>query len=276
MNLENQERIGNYFGEDVECVRGFDPLYSWRLYADGTGWTGINVNGPLDLITTTKDKKFLLSQTTESYENKMSTGGARGTRIHTAAETGQTDHLQDPEKQTYSKLQEFIGTHRVSNVASEVAVRSMQYGYGGQFDRLGEFHSCNDNRCCRTKFEGLAVIDWKTSRVYRQTNGFQLGAYWYPVAKQYPKENVGMIIVQATPERVRPFIYEHQDYCFHKFLCQLEVWKGVPENFNKLRWLNAPMEVRKMKQEEREAARIEWSPLYQWQYLDRQAVVRSE
>ncbi len=74
------------------------------------------------------------------------------------------------------------------------------------------------------------IIDWKTSTRYKITNGYQISAYReMAIESGLISKDCGMMGVQINREtaEIKTFKYEHVNFCFQKFLCALELFKGL-------------------------------------------------
>jgi len=144
----------------------------------------------------------------------------------------------------------WIAKHNLKPIGIELHVESEKFGYAGTCDCLGHLTACEDRTCCKVDFgTKLMVIDWKTSKSFGVGYGYQLAAYRQALIETGDiDEGTGMIGFQIRNDTAaaQSYIYEHYDYCFHKFLCALEQFKGI--NFYKLKEM-------------------------QWPYLDKQALI---
>ena len=124
---------------------------------------------------------------------------------------------------------EWVQKNDVKPLYLEQALASETYGFSGQADFIGTVRG------------SLFVGDWKITGTYSITNGYQLAAYRQAAIEcQLVGPDAGIIGVQVDRDTavVKEFKYKHIDFCFHKFLAGLEIFKGI--HFYKLQALKWP------------------------------------
>ena len=112
----------------------------------------------------------------------------------------------------------WIEVSRAKPQLLEHLVWSDRYGIAGTFDYFGEL----DGK--------LVVADWKNARRYDITTGWQLAAYRIcGIELGIMPDDVGLVGIQIdkVTANVRPFWYQHIDFVTQKFLCALEIFKGL-------------------------------------------------
>lgn len=203
----------------------------WRWYTDEEGQKYISVTQVLDVAMHFRLKKWLANTSVKkAKETKYKTANL-GTRFHNMVErdlTGQ--HVVCPAelKMPYENWQKLKSEKNIKAFKTEQMVNSTVYGYAGSLDIFGTF----EDRAC--------IMDIKTGR-YDVKAGWQLAAYRqaFLEGSGYKKEELGMVGLQVHREGkdVNTFVYEHIDFCFERFLCCLEIFKGLYfYKLNKMKW----------------------------------------
>lgn len=131
-----------------------------------------------------------------------------------------------PKKSTHRKFidifKRWIRDNNVKPIHLEKQLVSERDGYAGTADFIGSIN-------------GKEVIaDWKVTRSYKITNGWQLAAYRMAYQQECGKYQ-GLMGVQFNRITGVPkiFEYEHYDFIETRFLHALEVFKGL--HFHKLK-----------------------------------------
>ena len=218
----------------------FDDENGWRWYDDGdrhylSVTTAIDKGSP----TPEKRKDYFLKNTKEKVEADLEYAGDFGTKAHLYFESllkGESINPDSSHLKHVEKFKAWIEDHQVKFTHLEIPLVSKKYGYAGTCDFIGRMSTCHDGACCREPLgEMIVVADWKTSRSYAITAGWQMAAYRQAAIEMgIVDESCGMagIHIPRTGGRIKSFIYQHYDYCLHKFLCALEMAKGM--YFNRL------------------------------------------
>lgn len=208
-----------------------EPTYD----EDGWRW-----RGPYISVTTVLGQA-VVNKMLESYYKKTSYYQIEKTRARTSkfgtdaheyfAKILLGEQFDCPETHTQhvAKFQEWVLENAVKAEHCELTLVSEELGICGQADFIGTVGG-----------EG-ELCDWKTSRRFAVTNGWQMAAYRRMAIEQgVINDSYGLRGLQINREtaEIKSFKYKHLDYVEHKFLCALEVFKGLYDT--KLRKLNWP------------------------------------
>lgn len=214
-----------------------------RWYGNGTKRL-ISITNALDKGSpiTEKRKDYLLFSTKESAEDNLRNAGQFGTQAHEYFEKllrGEEINPLETHAGHVERFRTWINTHNVKPLHLEEILYSERFGYAGTCDFIGHITTCLDTKCCRQdKGEVFVVADWKTSRDYDISFGYQMAAYRYAAIEMgLCDESIGMMGVHLprTGTGVKSMLYEHYEFCFEQFLLCLEKMKGI--YFNKLKKL---------------------------------------
>jgi len=125
-----------------------------------------------------------------------------------------------------TSFSDWVAAEELSALYIEKPVSSSRLGIAGTIDCIA-----------RIKDE-IVLIDWKTSRRYSITNGWQIAAYRLLAIEQKLVADCGLMGVQIPRDTatIKSFKYQHLDYVEHAFLCALEVFKAL--HYRKLEKLN--------------------------------------
>lgn len=218
----------------------FDDEFGWRWY-DDRSCHYLSVTTVLDkgAPTPEKRKEYYLNNTKDKVDSTLKQAGTFGTQAHEYFEKLLKGEEIDPLESHLDHVEQFrtwINSHDVKPLHLEIPLVSRKYGYAGTCDFIGHITTCADPKCCKDdKGKMLVVADWKTSRSYSITYGWQMAAYRQAAIEMgLVDDSCGMIAVQIprTGGNLKSFLYQHYDFCMHKFLCCLEMVKGM--YFNRL------------------------------------------
>lgn len=161
-----------------------------------------------------------------------------GTAMHDAVEKYIKGEKQAISDDMYKKMGGFLDwaeKNELKPFYTEQVLASEKYGFAGRCDFIGELNG------------KLVVLDWKNTRHYRITNGWQLAAYRrMAVELGLVDKDCGMVGVQINRLTgvVKTFEYQHIDFCDHAFLHALENLKAHYFNYlDKVgwKWLKKPI-----------------------------------
>lgn len=194
--------------------------------------------------TTQKAKDYYLYSTKDSAENNLREAGEFGTKAHEYFEKlllGEEITPLETHAEHVERFRTWINSHNVKPLHLEKTLFSERFGYAGTCDFIGHITTCADPRCCKDdKGEMFVIADWKTSRSFNISFGWQLAAYRYAAIEMgLIDESCGMIGVHLprTGSGIKTLNYEHYEFCFRQFLICLEAVKGTYFNqLNKLNW----------------------------------------
>lgn len=202
----------------------------WRWYEGVDGRKYISVTQVLDVATHQRLTNWYKNNSAKKIEKVKLVTADLGTRIHKAVENDLKGVEQKIEPDVAPAFKEWLklkAEHKIEAKVTERTLYSQVFGFAGTADIVGLF----DGKLC--------VMDIKTG-TYSIKTGWQLAGYktcWEEATKDM---NVGMVGISIHRDgRIgQPFVYEHYDFCFERFLACLEAWKGL--YFNKLAKMNWP------------------------------------
>ncbi len=177
---------------------------------------------------------WLTNNSANAIKKRQEETSAFGTECHRFFELflrGELKLSEVPEthKAHVMSFMEWVQKNDVQPLYLEQPLASEEYGYSGQTDLIGTIRG------------NLFVADWKITGTYAITNGYQLAAYRQAAIEcELVGPDAGIIGVQVERDTavVKEFKYKHIDFCFHKFLAGLEIFKGL--HFYKLQALKWP------------------------------------
>lgn len=203
----------------------------WRLYYIG--------KTPLFSITTIlgntvanpKLAAWYKKTSEKKIEQVMTTTSDLGTRAHKAFESILKNEKPELTPDIQPLVQSFTKWKNDNNVKAlhlEKTVFSKRYGYAGTLDFVGYVNG------------ELTIIDWKTSKNYKITNGWQMGAQRLAALESLNiSKDCGLMGVQISRDsgELKTFKYQHIESVENAFLNSLEVFKMLYYNkLAKLEW----------------------------------------
>lgn len=204
---------------------------------DGDGWryygTKISVTTILsNTIANPKLSEWYKNNTVKKIETVRSTTASFGTEAHKYFEKLLLNENCEPAAEhrihvnNFNKWRE---AHDVKALHVEKTLESDSKGFAGTCDFIGFI----DGK--------VYIADWKTSRRYNITNGYQLGAYRLAAIEMgLVDDSCGIMGVQIdrNTAEIKTFEYEHIDFVEDAFLNTLDLFKAV--YFHKLKKLEWP------------------------------------
>lgn len=208
--MTEQSEITQFIDED-----------GWRIYEiDGERYPSVTT-----IIHNTVLNKKLIDYYKNNSANKIAKRleetGNFGTEAHRIFESILMGGLPAfaPEFAPHVKsFKEWVEKDQVLPKKLETIVYSKKYGFAGRLDFFGTIQG-------KPK-----IADFKTSTHYSITNGFQLSAYLLAALEmELVPENTGLagISVNRVTGVLKPFMYEHLDWCELQFLSILQAFKGI-------------------------------------------------
>lgn len=206
--------------EDKDC---------WRWYEASDGRKLISVTKVLDVLMHEKLKSWLIRNSEAKIEKTRTVTANLGTKLHEmiAKDLKGEEVIADPDAvEPFENWKGFRAKHRIQATDTEITCFSEKFGYAGTIDIVGVADGVK------------SIMDVKTGRVDVKA-GYQMAAYqraW----REMHVESLGMAALQIPRDGSEPtlFRYEHIDFCFQRFLCALECFKGL--YFSKLKAMNWP------------------------------------
>ena len=183
------------------------------------------VSSILDVIAQTWKMDYYKKNTAKAIEKRLIETADIGKRIHALIEADCRGHDVAPQPDciaAFENWKAFKVEHKIEPMANEVMVVNPALGYGGTVDSI-------------CMYEGKPMVaDYKTGSV-GITYGYQLAAYRQALIELgVIDESFGMAVFQIHRDGhvAQPFVYEHYDFCFQRFLDALGIFRGL--NFKKL------------------------------------------
>jgi len=219
-----------------------------EMITDEDGWRFYKLKGQNYLsVTTILDNAVanpkLANWFKKNSENKIarvkSETGDFGSQLHSHIEDyliGKPSQVEPQFKQHMENFKKWATEKKLSAAnlkrygkGCEVSLVSKKYGFAGTADFIGWLS------------DKPVIADWKTSRMYRVTFGWQLAAYRLAAIElELVNDKCGLLGLQISREtaEVKSFEYQHIDFVEFQFLAALEIFKGL--YFNKLAKMNWP------------------------------------
>lgn len=202
----------------------------WRWYDDKPSLTTILSN----TVANPKLAAWFKKNSEKAIEKRVTETADLGTRAHACFEAILKNEPFEIEPDTRLLVESFTTWKNENNVKPlyvEKSIGSDVYGYACTLDFIGYVNG------------ELTLIDWKTSKSYKITNGWQMGAQRICALEKLdlpPGKELGMMGVQVARDTglLKTFKYEHIESVENAFLNTLDVFKML--YFNKLSKLNYP------------------------------------
>lgn len=212
----------------IRNLSKFNDENEWRWYQDqDTKDKFLSVTTIIDLGIPKKSKEeYFKKNTKATIEKQFKAAGEFGTQAHFHFERvlrGEEFEVPSTHVQHIEVFKKWIADHSVKATYIEQVLYSDKYRFAGTCDFIGEI----DGK--------LFVADWKTSRRYDISFGYQMAAYRSAAIEMGLIDNTaGMLALKIDRVTAEPqsFEYTHYDFCFHKFLCAFELAKGI--NYKKM------------------------------------------
>lgn len=223
----------------VNPLERWEDPDGWRWYKrDGKLY--ISVTKVLDVAVPESLQNWWKKNTPKAIDKKSGAALTHGSTLHNALETYVKTKVVPEGSRDF--IEQFIAWAAFTGLEleqSEVAVASDELGHAGTLDLLGTLKG------------KPMILDLKTGRNYGIKTGYQLAAYKYAWEEMTGTFGYGMAGIHATLQDTiltpdgeqqvyafKLFEYEHMEFCLQRFLCCLEVWRGL--YFNKLKALEWP------------------------------------
>lgn len=203
----------------------------WRIYqCDKTPLFSITtILG--NTVANPKLASWYKKNSAKKIDEVMTTTADLGTRAHAAFEA----ILKNEVPEVTADIQPLVASFRkwkddnnVKPLHLEKTVYSKKYGYAGTLDFVGYVNG------------ELTIIDWKTSKNYKITNGWQMGAQRIAALESLNiSRECGLLGVQISRDsgELKTFKYQHIESVENAFLHSLEVFKMLYYNkLAKLEW----------------------------------------
>jgi hypothetical protein len=212
--------------------------------AEGWGWYGKHVSVTTVLGNTVAKPALTnwLKKNSENKINKTTTAAFDyGTRFHKALEDfflDKTPEVQDDFRPGYDNFIVWAAENNVKPLHIEKTMFSHKYGFAGTADFIGYVNG------------ELMICDWKTSKRYDITYGWQLGALRLACAEELGiVPGLAGVQISKIDHKVKIFKYQHFEAVENAFLNALDTWKML--YFNKLQSIDYPwLFSRAMKRDE--------------------------
>lgn len=201
----------------------FNDSDGWRWYDNKVSVTTIIKNTIANPSLNNWFKKNSLNKITKTTEQ----AATFGTEAHELFEKIMNGEIVDPSVEYRPVVNSFVKwaeAHCVQKIHTELNLVSNKMGFAGTCDFIGYV----DGK--------LVIADWKTSRTYSITNGYQLGAYRLAAIEMgLVDETCGLMGIQISRinGEIKAFEYEHIEFVENAFLNTLDLFKAV--YFNKLK-----------------------------------------
>ena len=195
---------------------------SWRWYSEIGGMGKLSVT---TILSNAVANIQLNSWFKKTSEKKIATTVQKAADFSTLSHEyfekilkGVDFEVPETHRSHITNFRKWVLDNNVKALHTEITVTSDKYGYCGTIDCIA---SIGDEVC---------VIDWKTGNRYSITNGYQLAAYRQAAIEMGLIDDksamMGVQIARGTAE-IKTFKYEHIEFCLQKFLCALEIFKGL-------------------------------------------------
>lgn len=198
----------------------------WRFYACAEdlqnpsrwmpGYTTIT-----DIVVPKFLKNYFIRTDPEKQAQRKRETADMGNLLHDLIEKDLTTGLADldipdeakPALESWGKLKADFG---ITAQRTELAVWSDRWGYAGTLDIVGSFDG------------SPAIMDIKTGR-YSRTAGWQMAAYKHAYEEQTGERGLKLVglSIPRDGKPAKPFVYEHEDWCWDCFCGAYMAWKGM-------------------------------------------------
>lgn len=210
-----------------------DDVDGFRWYQIG-GKKYISVTQVLEVAQHFRLSNWLKNNSKNKVEKTKKETAQLGTDLHKLVELD-LNHEEPKEirpelMNAFANWKKVKSEYEIGALLTEQTVVSDKYGYAGTVDMLiqGRFPKVN---------KPFAVADLKTG-FFSVKAGYQIASYRQAIIEgknAYTEDNTGMVGIQIHRDgsKVNVFEYEHNHYCFERFLYSLELFKGL--YFSKLK-----------------------------------------
>ena len=188
----------------------------------------VSVTTILEVAVPKKLTDYMKKNSAASQEKRLQETADIGSRIHKLIELDLKGEevIPDPDcAAAFDKWSTLRHEHNIEATETEQLVYS-ELGYAGTADIIGTFD------------DKPALMDIKTGW-YGVKAGWQMAAYREAWMSLKNIEELGLVGIQIKRDGStgKPFVYEHYDFCFNRFLDCLGIFKGLYYNqLAKMNW----------------------------------------
>lgn len=201
------------------------------------------VTNVLEIAVAEKMKNYYTNNSANKQKKVLKETANFGSRLHDLVERDLKGEEVVPDHEmadAFFRWTMFRQDHLISATHNEISAYSLEDGYAGTVDIIGNFTACGNPNCCGAKdeegnlvastFDGKAVMDLKTG-FYSNKAGWQMAAYRRALIQMGVIDDsygmVGLSIPRKEQYPTKGFPYMHIDFCELAFLSCFQTWKSL-------------------------------------------------